>query len=132
MWLQGWHPNGQELLVVSAGGLEIAGDLGFVTVETGAFRRIAAIQGAAHARLSPNAAQVVFSALSTEDPAQSDIGLIDCATGHMRVLLSGPSDDYSPEWTSHSNSIVFISDRGGRPQLWTLRLGASGSNSCQP
>jgi Tol biopolymer transport system component len=124
MLLQGWHPNGRELLVVSAGGLEVAGDLGFVTVETGAFRRIAAIQGAAHARLSPDALRIVFSALSTEDPTQSDIGLIDCATGRMRLLLSGPSDDYSPDWTSDSNSIVFISDRGGRPQLWTLRLAA--------
>ena len=123
-WLQGWHPNGRELLVILENESDEMGELGFLNIQTGAFRRITGILGGAHARVSPDASKIVFSALSVDDPTQSDIGIIDCATGSTRIVLSGKPDDYSPDWAADSNGMVFISDRGGRPRLWTFRLSA--------
>ena len=120
--LHGWTPDGRQLLVLKANGLEETADLGFLSIESGRFRRIAQAQASAHARLSPDGTQIVVSELSKQDPTQSDIRLIDCATGTARELLLGPADDYSPDWAPDGRSVVFISDRGGRPRLWRLRL----------
>jgi Tol biopolymer transport system component len=120
-WIQGWHPNGRELLVISANGLDATGDLGFLNIQTGAFRGIARIQASAHARLSADASKIVFSSLSIEDPTQRDIWIVDCASGSTRLGLSGEPDDYSPDWIDNK-TVVFISDRGARPRLWTFRL----------
>jgi len=120
-WIQGWHPNGRELLVISANGFDATGDLGFLNIQTGAFRPITRIQASAYARLSPDASKVVFSTLALDDPTQSDIWIVDSATGNTRLILSGGPDDYSPDWIDN-NTVVFISDRGARPRLWTFRL----------
>ncbi len=120
--VHGWTPDGRELLVVRASSLEKTADLGFFHIETGQFRRVAATQGSAHARLSPDGSRIILSELSREDPTQSDIRLIDCATGNARLLLGGRFDDYSPDWAPDGQSIYFLSDRGRKPQLWTLRL----------
>jgi Tol biopolymer transport system component len=88
MWLQGWTPDGRELLVLQTN-MEEIGNLGFLNPDTARFRQIARAQGAAHARLSPDGSQIVLSELSADDPTQSDIKLIDCATGSTRDS-SGP------------------------------------------
>lgn len=121
-WLQGWTPDGRELLILKAKSLEEIGDLGFVNIETGRFRRITQAQASTHARLSPDGSQIVLSELSKQDPTQNDIHLVDCATGKKQLLLAGPADDYSPDWVPDGRSILFVSDRGGRPRLWRLRL----------
>jgi Tol biopolymer transport system component len=120
--LQGWTPDGRELLILKAKSLEETGDLGFVNIETGRFRRITQAQASTHARLSPDGSQIVLSELSKQDPTQNDIHLVDCATGKKQLLLGGLADDYSPDWAPGGKNVVLISDRGGRPRLWHLRL----------
>ena len=97
-WLQGWTQDGRELLILKGNSMEETGDLGFVNIETGRFRRITQAQASTHARLSPDGSQIVLSDLSKHDPTQSDIHLVDCATGKKQLLLGGPDDDYSPDW----------------------------------
>lgn len=124
--LQGWTPDGRELLILKANSLEEIGDLGFLNIETGRFRRVNKAQASTHARLSPDGSRIVLSEFSKQDPTQSDIHLVDCATGKEQLLLGGPDDDYSPDWAPDGKSILFISDRGGRPRLWRLRLPPTG------
>ena len=92
----------------------------FPNPDTGRFRQIARAQGATHARLSPDGSQIVLSELSADDPTQSDIKLIDCATGSTRVLLGGHDDDYSPDWHRAGFRLYWrwrSRRRGGRPKV---------------
>jgi hypothetical protein len=63
--LQGWTPDGRELLILKADSLEKTGALGF--------RGIDLAQASSHARLSPDGSQIVLSELSKQDPIQSDL-----------------------------------------------------------
>jgi Tol biopolymer transport system component len=121
--VQGWTQDDRELLLIRADGREGIGDLGFLNVESGQFRNVARARASAQARLSPDGSQIVVAELSREDPTQRDIRLIDGKTGASRMLLSGKTDDYSPDWAPDGRSIFFLSDRG-KPRLWKLRLAA--------
>src|SRR5262249_39764560 len=48
--------------------------------------------------------------------------LADASTGAAREQSAGEHSDTSPCWTPDSRAIVFVSDRGGRENLWRIEL----------
>jgi TolB protein len=58
---------------------------------------------------------------------QHDLMEIDAAGGAPRPIASQPdSDDHSPAPSPTRDEVAFVSDRGGRPQIWLADL-ASGA-----
>jgi dipeptidyl aminopeptidase/acylaminoacyl peptidase len=46
--------------------------------------------------------------------------VVDVDAGRRRALTDGTASDTSPSWTPDSQRVVFISDRSGNPNLWSV------------
>lgn len=53
------------------------------------------------------------------DRAVTSIHMEDPASGTTRALTTGTSDRF-PRWAPDGHRLAFVSDRGGKPQLWLI------------
>jgi Tol biopolymer transport system component len=129
-----WSPDGKSIAFSALkGGLT---DLYICELETSNLRQLT---NDPYADLtpawSPDGKTIAFST----DRFGSDLGrlamgpyqlaLLDPATG--RITRVGPGDEskqINPQWTPDGRSLVFISDRGGIPNLWRVDV-ASGAET---
>src|SRR5690606_1524105 len=70
-------------------------------------------------QLSPDGRWIVYS---QEDAGNTDIWLMDAATGAARSLTREPAIDTAPSFSPDGRSIVFESDRSGNNQLYVMTL----------
>ena len=68
---------------------------------------------------SPDGRSLAISGLKG---GQSDIYLIDLATGGMRQLTNDRYSDVQPSWSKDGRTIVFASDRGSETDFTTLKF----------
>ena len=73
----------------------------------------------------PDGSSVAFNAMwweAMEGKPGSRIGLVDVATGELRILTNGPSRDRVPAWSPDGRTLAFLSDRAeaGVDQLCLL------------
>lgn len=84
---------------------------------------------------SPDGNSVVFSSDRgrPELDGGTNLFLLNLATRELRMLTSGRHKDRRPRWASDSpETIHFVSDRSGTPNIWRLGLqgeGATGSGN---
>ena len=71
-------------------------------------------------RFSPDGGRVVFS---LEAGGNTDLFLMDVATGQEMRLTSAPSIETSPSYSPDGGRIVFESDRSGSRQLYVMPAG---------
>ena len=74
-------------------------------------------------KLSPDASQLVYYVAQIDaekDKEFSAIHLLDIASGKERQMSNGKAKDSKPAWSPDGMSIAFVSDRGGKPQLFLL------------
>ncbi|GIW51055.1 MAG: hypothetical protein KatS3mg081_0410 [Gemmatimonadales bacterium] len=55
-----------------------------------------------------------------------DIWVLSADRSRWSQLTDGPAWDRQPAWYRDGSALVFVSDRSGSPDLWVLRLEASG------
>lgn len=65
---------------------------------------------------------VVSEVLWDENRTQSDLWLVDTATGAARALTSTPKNERSPRWSPDGQWLAFESNRGGDTQIWLLPM----------
>lgn len=70
-------------------------------------------------RYSPDGRWIVYS---LEKSGNTDIWLMDAATGAQRPLTDSPSIETSPSFSPDGKQVVFESDRSGTPQLYVMGL----------
>jgi dipeptidyl aminopeptidase/acylaminoacyl peptidase len=70
-----------------------------------------------------HAVYVVSEVVWDENRTQSDLWLVDTATGAARALTSTPKNERSPRWSPDGRWIAFESNRSGDTQLWLLPTG---------
>ena len=73
--------------------------------------------------LSQDGERVVYAVnkISAEDDREySTIYLHDIGTGETRPMTTGAAADSQPQWSPDGKSIAFVSDRGGKAQLYLL------------
>jgi len=61
-----------------------------------------------------------------------DIAIVNAAGGDLIPLTADPAADYEPAWSPNGRSIVWVSMRGGNPDLWGLSLDDPNERSYQP
>jgi TolB protein len=68
-------------------------------------------------RFAPDGRKVVFS---LESGGNTDIYLMDVATGAEQRLTNAPSIETAPSFSPDGSQIVFESDRSGSQQLYVM------------
>jgi Tol biopolymer transport system component len=120
-----WSPDAgfilasRELDKSPNGGIELA----LISTADGSVRVLRSIASAwVSARFSPDGRSIAFSFVSEGNPPQGDIYLMT-ADGRNEVVVAGhPADDQLLAWTPDGRSLVFLSDRSGTWDIWTVHI----------
>ncbi len=87
------------------------------------FEDLMKIQRISDPQVSPDGQWVAFVLTNVDLEANkkpSHIWLIPAAGGEPRQLTRGEGSDTRPRWSPNSQSMAFISTRGGKSQIWTI------------
>jgi len=81
---------------------------------------------------SPDGRRIAFAADRDSPPSPRferayDIYAIDVATGDVERLVASAGNESSPAWSPDGRTIVYVSDRGGTPDLYAATLDDSTS-----
>lgn len=83
------------------------------------------LKGISELALSPDGRQLLFQ-VSSQDLRQAtrntQVWLLEVATGQCRQLTRAKASSHSPQWSRDGKSITFLSAREGGSQLWSLDL----------
>lgn len=66
-------------------------------------------------------------AMSLSKDGNAEIYVMDLATRRLTRITHNYAIDVEPAWTPDGLSLIFTSDRGGKPQLYRVRLSNSGA-----
>lgn len=121
-----WSPDGSQIAFLSNPGRRDGRDLAVVDVRSGTIRYLAptgaAVQNFAW---SPDGSEIAFAAAENGPP---DLFVINLAAQRLRQLTATPTaGEASPTWAPGSERIAFVSNRGGRDNIYTL-IAATGDN----
>lgn len=86
---------------------------------------LARLRFASEAQISPDGKRAVYveSRLTLDKNCYNRaLNLVDFDSGRSRALTDGTHSDTSPCWTPDSQRIVFVSNRSGSPNLWSIHL----------
>ena len=74
------------------------------------------------ASFSPDGRFIAFSLVNEGNPPQGDIYLMT-ADGRNEVVVAGhPAEDELLAWTPDGKNLLFLSDRSGTWDIWTVRI----------
>jgi len=132
-----WSPDGSRIVCTT----NPAGDpfdrsgrgrLRVVELTTGAVSELTSEGDAAAPAWSPDGRWIAAWGLRAEG-GQRDLWLVPAKGGERRELTSDAAFDWNPVWSADSAWLYFLSDRGGLPNLWRLRIdGATGRAVGEP
>jgi Tol biopolymer transport system component len=72
--------------------------------------------------LSPDGRYIAYDALQRQDGPDRDIYVIAADGSGENALVNGPLHDAEPSWTPDGSRIVFLSNRSGRMDLWSVAV----------
>jgi len=81
------------------------------------------LKGLQHLALSPDGAKLAFEVSTTELKAakrNTQIWVLDVATGTTKQLTFSGKSDTAPQWSKDGKTLYFLSNRAGGSQLWAL------------
>ena len=129
-----WSPDAgfilasRELDKSPNGGIELA----LISTADGSVRVLRSIASAwVSARFSRDGRFIAFNYVSEGNPPQGNICLMT-ADGRNEVVVAGhPADNQLLGWTPDGRSLVFLSDRSGTRDIWTVHI-AGGKQQGEP
>jgi Tol biopolymer transport system component len=73
-------------------------------------------------RFSPDGRFVAFSLVGEGSPLHSDVFLMTADGRNEVVVVGHPAEDQMLRWTPDGRSLLFLSDRSGTWDIWTVRI----------
>jgi serine/threonine-protein kinase len=116
-----WSPDGAAIMS-ALGKPDLSTELALVSVTDGTVRPIKDLgtTPTQHASLSPDGRFVVYDAPQAGSVGARDIFIIGADGSGERRLVEHPSNDTNPVWTPDGGSVLFVSDRSGMLDLWSV------------
>jgi Tol biopolymer transport system component len=110
-------------------------ELTLISTADGSVRVLKSIQSSLfwfqRASFSPDGQYVAFSFVREGSPPNGDVFLMT-ADGRNEVVVAGhPAEDKLLRWTPDGRSLVFLSDRSGTWDIWTVHI-AGGKQQGEP
>ena len=120
-----WSPDAGSILALR-GVPSKANDLALISTADGSVRILRSIASAwsmlKRASFSPDGRFVAFSLVREGNPPNDDVFLMT-ADGRNEVVVAGhPAEDELLGWTPDGRSLVFLSDRSGTWDIWTVDI----------
>lgn len=75
-----------------------------------------------HASLSPNGQWVAYDAAERGTAGQRDIHVVGADGQAGTVLAPHPANDFAPLWSPDGERLMFLSDRSGALDLWSVAV----------
>lgn len=121
-----WSPDADLILALRNVSGENKNQLVLISTADSSVRVLRSIAAAWYmltcARFSPDGRYVAFSLVDEGHPAHGDIYLMT-ADGRNEVVVAGhPAEDQLLDWTPDGRSLLFLSDRSGTWDIWTVRI----------
>ncbi|MBI5154515.1 PDZ domain-containing protein, partial [Candidatus Poribacteria bacterium] len=129
--VMGWTPDGKTILHMTRRRDAFGWSLYGVPAEGGP-PELFPVGEAGYSSIHPDGNRIVFNRLNRSGATwkrylggtQDDVWFGDSATGEFRKLTSFPGHDAHPMWVGER--IVFVSERDGRRNLWSLDAEGAG------
>jgi Tol biopolymer transport system component len=120
-----WSPDAGSILAlrsVSSKGIELV----LISTVDGSVRILRSIASASYmltrASFSPDGRSVAFSLVNEGNPPHGDVFLMT-VDGRNEVVVAGhPAEDELLAWTPDGRSLLFLSDRSGTWDIWTVHI----------
>jgi len=120
-----WSPDAGSILAlrsVSSEGIELV----LISTGDGSVRVLRSIASAPYmltrASFSPDGRSIAFSLVNEGTPPHGDVFLMTL-DGRNEVVVAGhPAEDELLAWTPDGRSLLFLSDRSGTWDIWTVRI----------
>jgi Tol biopolymer transport system component len=122
--LFGWSPDAGSILAYRD--RNKANELTLISTADGSVRVLRSITSPLfymqRASFSPDGRFVAFSFMGEGSPPHGDVHVMT-ADGRNEVVVAGhPAEDKLLRWTPDGRSLVFLSDRSGTWDLWTVHI----------
>jgi len=119
-----WSPDGRYILAFRTVTGQDADELLLISAEDGRARLLRSFPdpstgGADGIRFSPDGRYVAYDSWR-DDPEDSDLFVLNVATGEEHALLVHPAHDQMLGWAPDGEHILFRSNRSGTPGAWLL------------
>jgi Tol biopolymer transport system component len=119
-----WSPDAGSILALHQ--LNKGNELTLISTADGSVRVLRSITSGwalfQWASFSPDGRFVAFSLVSEGSPPHSDL-LLMTTDGRNEVVVAGhPAEDQLLRWTPDGRSLVFLSDRSGTWDIWTVHI----------
>jgi Tol biopolymer transport system component len=116
-----WSPDGNSILIGLGEGQAVT-QIATVSVQDGSARILK--EGRVNPGFYfPDGKTIIFSFVSeTPDSRGSDIAMLPARGGEQVTLVEHPAHDVPLGWDSHSERLLFMSDRTGNMDIWALEM----------
>jgi len=125
---KGWSPDAKHILIVvysDMTGLQGV-SLALVSVTDGSVRAVGAQDDFSFGSFSPDGKYLVAYSLSRREgqlePVPGRLKLIPVDGSREIPLFESPAKTWAPLWTPDGRMILFLSDRSGTTDLWSIRM----------
>jgi len=119
-----WSPDARSILAVRT--QNKVDELALISTADGSVRVLRSITsgwiGLLMPSFSPDGRFIAFRSVGEGSPPHGDVFLMT-ADGRNEVVVAGhPAEDQLLRWTPDGRSLVFLSDRSGTWDIWTVRI----------
>ena len=118
----GWTPDGKQVLTVQVGDDQIW-QIGLVSIAEGTTQVVKSLKwGKVHARISPDGKFIAYDSLVDGKSEQRDIFILATDGSREAAVVQHSANDYGAVWSPDGSKLLFLSQRTGKPALWSVPI----------
>jgi len=120
--ISGWSRDGKSILAAIR--QDSAFQLAWISAGDGSVKVLKSLEWRYPLRiaLSPDGRHIAYDILQNQDGTSRDIYVLASDGSSEHALMEGPVHDAAPSWTPDGSRVLFLSNRSGRMDLWSVAV----------